>query len=587
MNIYRWLLGYVWQQKFFYLIGIASLIVTNLLTVKIPLYFKEAFDIIQTPDTADKHRLALVLATSAGFALLIVIFRTASRTFFFNPSRKIETQIKSDLYAHLNRLPANYFQKHQTGSIISKLNNDIVYIRLLCGFAFLQITNLALMFSLAPYNMWQISATLTYYCLIPLVLGLVTVRLGLHYIMKYMRQRSKDLQKISSFTIAALNGFDVIKGYQIEPWSKRVFSEHNAAILHSSLGLAYWRIFTTPVLMNLEDIMKIIIFSFAGLTLLSNPLTVGDLAAFLAYIAILTPPLASLGWLATMLRQSTVALNNLAEIFNEPQRKSVIKTRLNLDLTAEFNSSGLTVKNLSFRYPQASKKTLDQLSFVIKPQQTTGLLGKVGSGKTTLVNCLSKLLPVERGCIFIGAVDICDVSESQWREVLLTVDQNPFLFSGTVVNNILLFNEQFNHQAKEQNLPQLPEIITMADLKDEVASFPKQEEELIGEKGITLSGGQKQRIALARAFARRSGLLILDSVLSAVDYATETKLVDQIFKNHTASSLLMISHRTQAISKADNILLLDQGKIAAQGSHQALLQSSFEYRQVWEMQTNK
>ncbi|MBL0691840.1 MAG: ABC transporter ATP-binding protein [SAR324 cluster bacterium] len=577
---YFWYIKLAWQQKYYYFTGIILLAFTNFIVLKIPLYLKEAFDIIQSADKIDNNELTNVLSMVVLFSFLVVTARTFSRVLFFNPARRVESDIKNIIYKKLNRIKSEYYAEKPPGSILSILNNDIVYVRLLYGFGLLQSINLIFMFTLAPISMWAISPKLTLYCLIPLFVGVVVVRIGIYYVIHYTKKRSQDLQKISTFSISVLNGFDVIKSYQIEPWSKIKFNEHNAALLHSTIGIMRASLISRPILINLENVLKIIVFAVVGTSLLSSNFSVGDLAAFLSYITLLTPPIASIGWLSNLFKQGSVAIKNINSVYHQPQREQGLLKPTTDELAIEFDK-GITINNLMFKYPKADNMALCDISFKIMPGEIIGVLGKVGSGKTTLAYCLSKILPTNREMIKIGDLDMVDIDEDSVRNIVLAVSQDAFLFSATIKDNILLSADR----DKDNITPEeLAAVIDAAALREEIDQFPNKEMELVGEKGITLSGGQKQRVTIARAFFRKQKLLILDNVLSAVDYATENYLIEQIVSKKYADSLLIISHKINTLKKANRILVLDGGKITEQGTHDQLLEMGGIYADAYRLQ---
>ncbi|MBF0353472.1 MAG: ABC transporter ATP-binding protein [SAR324 cluster bacterium] len=570
---------YVSQHKLTYGVGIFSILATNWIAVSIPQYIQKSIDLIQTNLAGRQDELLRYLVIMLSLALGMVVVRTLSRVLFFNPGRAVEFAIKNDLFSHLTRLQKNYYDHTSTGAIISRVNNDITGIRLICGFGLLQLFNIISALSMTPWKMWLISPDLTLYCVIPVILVFSIVRFGMKFIIQNMNQYMDSLQKMSGFTVAALSGIDVIKSYGMNQWTVSRFQKDNQSLLDRSLIITWIRSFTMPILVNLDNFLKIVILALGGAMMIEEGLTIGQLTAFITYAGLLTMPLMGLGWVTTIFQQGFVGLNSIQTIFQEPVPFQECQPLPEAEAETLMNQ-GVVVKNLSFRYSDQEDWVLKNISFQIQPGQTVGILGKVSSGKTTLVHCLSRYLETSDGTIYFGKHDINHLTYEDIRKSIHTVPQEPFLFSDTVQENIL-----FPLRVRPENPDELlKRLLFECALDQEVQHFSNNVHTIVGEKGIMLSGGQKQRISLARALASPCELLILDNVLSAVDYETEHFLLDQIFTTRRAKSLLIVSHRCSALEKADHILVLDEGRIVDQGTHEDLVTRPGHYQETWNLQ---
>ncbi len=581
MNRLNLILFYLKQYKFTYLAGIIAIVLTNLIAVTIPEYLKQCIDLlVEGINQLENNQATIInsLLIMLGLAICGALTRSFSRVFFFNPGRSIEYQIKNDLFQKLTKLQRDYYDKNQTGAIISRIQNDITGIRLLCGFGMMQMFNIATALSLTPYKMWLLSPELTLYCVLPIIIVFILVRIGMHFIVAHTRNRMADLQDLSSFIVSSLSGIDVIKSYNLTIWCKDKFSKINESLLKESLSIAVVRSFLMPILSNLENILKILVLLFGGLAVIESNLTIGELTAFIAYTALLTHPIMGLGWLTTMFQQGMVGLASLETIFQQDIPRSTVPDLPSNNRKNLFNE-GLKVRNLSYKYPGQKEDVLHNISFEIEPNQTVGLLGQVGAGKTTLVNCLNRYLNVENAQIFLGSTDINTLSFFDLRSVIRTVSQDTFLFSDTIKNNI-----KFGLGEGAKKMTDLDRVVYESSLSEEVEKFPEKMDTIVGEKGIMLSGGQKQRISLARSMMRNCDLLILDNVLSAVDYETERFLLSQILKRKRTRSQLIVSHRVQALEKADFILVMEEGRLVDQGTHQELIERPGLYHQTWKLQ---
>jgi ATP-binding cassette subfamily B protein len=523
-----------------------------------------------------------------GLAVVMIIVRTLSRILFFNPGRAIECQIKNDMFQKLMALQKNYYDANPSGNIISRINNDITGVRMICGFALMQSFNITTALSMTPYKMWQLSPSLTLYCIIPIVIVFTAVRLGMRVLVRNMRARMESLQRLSGFTVSSLSAIDIIKSQTMREWGRGRFENENQDMLRRSMKIALTRSFVLPMLSNLEYFLKLLVLLVGGIMVIKADLTIGQLTAFIAYSALLTLPLMGLGWVSTMIQQGLVGLSSIQTVLQQKLPRTNIESLPQNELKSLFTEKGLAVNNLSYRYPMSKKDALQNICCQINPGQVIGLLGRIGSGKSTLVNGLNRYLDMGTGSIFIGKKDLAELSDNDIRSCIRTVTQEPFLFSDSVENNIR-FSEDLDNI---ENLEHFRNIIRAAALEDEVARFPNQENTMVGEKGIMLSGGQKQRISLARAMLKPCDLLILDNVLSAVDYETERYLLREIHKllltekdmPALAGSILIVSHRVTAMEKSDWILVLDEGQIVDQGVHKDLIQRPGYYQQMWELQ---
>jgi ATP-binding cassette subfamily B protein len=583
------LLGYYIKQHWLsYSFGIVAILATNWIAVSIPDYVRLSIDLLNNDLEARQDLLWEYMLIMLGLAVVMIFVRTLSRILFFNPGRAIECQIKNDMFHKLMALQKDYYEANPSGNIISRINNDITGVRMICGFGLMQSFNITSALSMTPFKMWQLSPSLTLYCIIPILLVFTAVRLGMRVLVRNMQARMESLQRLSGFTVSSLSAIDLIKSQTMRNWSKGRFENENQEMLRRSMKIAWTRSFVLPMLSNLEHFLKLLVLLFGGLMVIKAEFTIGQLTAFIAYSALLTFPLMGLGWVTTMIQQGLVGLASIQTVLQQKLPRSHLKSFPQTGLKSLFVENRLTVDNLSYRYPLSNKDALKNLSFNIKPGQVIGLLGRIGSGKSTLVNGLNRYLDMGKGAIFVGKQDLAELSDNDIRTCIRTVTQEPFLFSDTVENNIR-FSEAINESESPEHFRK---ILRSAAMEEEVGRFPEQEKTMVGEKGIMLSGGQKQRISLARAMLKPCSLLILDNVLSAVDYETERFLLQEIHKllkqengmTALAGSLLIVSHRVTSMEQADWILVLDEGKIVDQGVHTDLIQRPGYYQQMWELQ---
>ena len=581
---------YIRQHWLSYSIGILAVLATNWIAVSIPEYVLLSIDLLNDGLQARQDLLWEYLLIMLGLALIMIIVRTSSRMLFFNPGRAIECQIKNDMFKKLMALQKNYYEKNPSGNIISRINNDITGVRMICGFGLMQAFNIITALSMTPYKMWQLSPNLTLYCIIPIVLVFTVVRLGMRVLVENMRARMESLQRLSGFTVSSLSAIDLIKSKAMREWSTLRFEKENQDMLRRSKKIAWTRSFVMPMLSNLEHFLKILVLLIGGMMVIQEDFTIGQLTAFIAYSALLTFPLMGLGWVTTMFQQGLIGLTSIQTVLQQDLPRAKLLPLPEPKRKKLFAENGLRVKNLNYRYPDGNKDVLRKINFTIRPGQIIGVLGRIGSGKSTLVNALNRYLDISPGSIFLGEQDLASLSDNDLRTSVRTVTQEPFLFSDTVENNVTFADADYDSIDPEH----FREILRAAALETEVARFPKKEKTMVGEKGIMLSGGQKQRISLARAMLKPCDLLILDNVLSAVDYETERHLLREIYKllkpeNNKpaqAKSIMIVSHRVTSMGQADWILVLDEGQIVDQGLHVELIKRPGYYQQMWELQND-
>ncbi|MGV8136131.1 MAG: ABC transporter ATP-binding protein [Mangrovibacterium sp.] len=568
---FRFLLKYMHQFRWWYLGGIIFLWLTIWISVTIPEFIQRSIDLIgQGPAAAEKEFQKMVLYI-LGLSLVLILIRSLSRVLFFIPGRLIEKRLKGEMFKKLSSFGKDYYDENATGNIISRINNDISGVRMITGFGILQAGNIVFALSLTPYKMWELSPALTLYCIVPMAIVFIIVRIGMSVMVRNTRHRMDTLQELSGKTISFLSGSSVIKSYNIHQWAEERMQKENVSLFNYTLKIAWIRSFIIPLLANLEQILKIVVLFIGGLFVIQNKFTIGELTGYIAYTVLLTQPIMGLGWLLTVFQQGFVGIASLQTIM---ERKAEDEDRKPVSQTdrERLSREGITVNNLSYTYHNGERPALENISFQIRPGQVIGITGKVGSGKTTLINCLNGYLRPGRGQILFGEKDADDLNGSQIRAMVRTVSQDVFLFSDTIENNIAFGS------AKAPVKHSLQDVIYKSAFADELERFPSREKTMVGEKGIMLSGGQKQRISLARALYTPCDLLILDDVFSAVDTDTERFLIGQIFGSRQTKSLLVVSNRISVLEKTDFTIVLDHGRIVAAGTHEELLNRSDFYR---------
>jgi len=597
MTKFQFIRHYFLLNKYSYLFAVVCIFIVNWLLVEIPRYIQQAIDILNLDSVDPPNLLANNVQAVIALSLLMILVRILSRIYALNPGRITEMVLKNDLLYRLNRLPRNFHEQHPSGKLISIINNDLNGIRVFYSLGFLHVFNILFAFTLTPLWMWHISPKLTLYSIIPILIGFVFFRIGFRKLRQLQAERLNQLQALSEQLMNYLSGIDLIKNQQMGHWASQKIEDVNQQLFACTMQITRIQTFIMPVIDYANQLMKVLILGLGGYYVIQSELTIGEITAFLSYSVLLAVPLMSLGRIMTVYQMGMVSIESIQTVLNSSVPD---QDQINLEVLKKkkLRNKGLKVVNLSYSYPKIDdekniksdskrisepdvKLALDNISFTIEPGKKLGILGSIGSGKSTLVNCLNHHLDAAPGQIFWGDTDITLLSRQDLRSFIRTITQNAYLFSDTIERNVRFGS------GKESRAPsgsQVNKVLQISQLNNDILSFSNNDQTIVGEKGIMLSGGQKQRLSIARALLIPSDLIIMDNVLSAVDYETERKILKGVFSRINKKSLLIVSHRISALENMDEILVMEQGKIIARGTHGELFVSSSYYRETWELQ---
>lgn len=580
MNRLRFLLSLLVRHAASYALGVVAIGLTLWMSLAIPRFLQDAIDILESnPDPAGDAFLGKILWILF-FAVAIIFVRTASRLLFFTPGRKVEYQLKNDLLRHLTRLQRDYFLANPTGSIISRINNDINGVRMLMGFGLMGLVNSVGMLSLAPIYMYQISPRLTLYVALPIAVAFMLLQVAVRKLRAEQMKQMKAMQDLSDFTVESYNGIDVLKSFRGFVWAQGQFEAQSRSVRDSAIRMSNIRAFFLPLLTHIANGLKVMLVLVGGVMVINNELSIGGFMAYALYLAMLVPPLMGMTWMMFVIQRGVTALVSLEQVFNTLPGLPAVNPQARQALPSVLQE-GLEVRGLTHAYADdPHHPVLSDLSFQVRPGEIVGVFGGIGSGKSTLVNLINGYLSPPPGTVTLDGLDVNDLGQDLLREHVVTVTQEPFLFSESVRENIAF-------AAQEATDDEVALAARHAALDTDINLFPQGMETLVGEKGITLSGGQKQRISLARTLLKPCDLLVLDDVLSAVDHETERYLIERIYQFEHARSLLLISHRISALERASRILVLEAGRMVDQGTHEELIQREGDYRQAWLFQSEQ
>ena len=555
-----------------YALGVLFLLLTNGLSVLVPRLIQWAIDALETKQDASQLALALLLA---GVGVMVV--RTLSRTFIFNPGRTIEYTLKRDLFGHLLTLPKSFYERDMSaGEIINRGTNDSAAVRGLVGYGSLQLFNVAMTLSLTLSQMALIDVSLTLWCGIPLFFAALVLRWAVLQMFTLHRKIMAQTGVLSDRILESYAGVSLVQLFQATQGVNHLFDRENGTLLKLNERVQAIGVWVLPIVSVIGSVCVVLALYLGGGLINQGQLSLGELSAMIVYINLLVSSLTSLGWLTGAIQRGYISLGRIYEVLDTPIDRPLSTTSLPPCPDA---GRTLSVKGLTFQHPTSDQNHLNAVSFEVKSGEVVGIFGMTGSGKSTLLDVLSRTYEPPKGSVWMDGVDITTIHlDEYWREIGY-VQQTPYLFSQTIRENIALAEPSPQDEAIDLRLL---EAVKSAQLAQELESFPDGLETRVGERGVTLSGGQKQRTSLARAFYRdQVRLLMLDDVLSAVDHHTETKLIDAIYSHEPKSTTLIVSHRMSVLQEADRVLVLKDGQLIEQGTPDELLQSEGVYREAW------
>jgi ATP-binding cassette, subfamily B, multidrug efflux pump len=575
MKNLRTLKKYFLKYKNKLLWGFLFIVISNIGLVYIPILLKDAINDLQSYVSSEvllKYGLLIV-----GTSLLSGVFRFLIRQTIIVVSREIEYDMRQDFWAHIQKLPLRYFQNNSTGNVMAHATNDINAVRMFLGPAVMYSIDTSIRLFIVIGIMVSLDVPLTLMTLLPLpLLSILVYKVG-----KLIHERFTKIQeKFSELTAKAqenFSGIRVVKSYVREENEIKSFNKLSNDYLLLNMKMVRIQALIQPILFLITGLSIIIVIWVGGFKVINAEMNLGEITAFIIYLGILIWPMIAFGWVINIIQQGEASMKRLNKIYSEPYE---IDDSEITDYSMKDIKGGIEFRNVSFRYGDHLPYILDKVDLTIPEGSTVAIVGFTGSGKTTLVNLIPRLYDVTSGEIRIDGVDIRKIPLDVLRKRVGLVQQESFLFSDTIINNIA-------YGSGEINTARVEEISRIAAFDKDVETFPNGFETIIGERGITFSGGQKQRASLARALYINPRILILDDSFSAVDTNTEEEILKNLktfMKNRTS---IIISHRISTVKDADKIIVLAGGKIAEEGTHEKLVQlggiyADLHYKQLLE-----
>ena len=571
MKILLRLKPYLLKYKYLYILGFLATIVSNISGIIVPLIIRNAIDSlsknVQTIEIIKTSLLIVFISIIAGICLFL------TRRTIIVASRKIEYDLRNDFFAHLLKLDLKYFQNTSTGDLMAHATNDINAVRNFLGPAILYSSDTIVAFIMITAIMISINSYLTIISFIPLPFISIFVYLIASSVNKKFERVQSQYSLLTSKAQESLSGIRVIKSFVREQNEIKLFGNISKEYFNKNMKLVKVHSLMFPLMVLFIGISIVLVIWFGGRMVINDKLTLGNLTAFIIYLGWLIWPMIAFGWVANLVQQSAASMKRLAKILDtEPEVENS-----NNKLSVTELPGDILLKDVFFRYSKNSPDIIKGVNLNIKAGTSLAIIGRTGSGKTTLVNLINRLYDVTKGSIHIDGVNIKDLPIETIRQNIGYVTQETFLFSTTIKENIIYGINTYNEE-------DFKKAVDIAQIDKDVRSFPDSYDTIIGERGITLSGGQKQRVSIARAIMKKPKILILDDALSAVDTYTEEEILKRLrnfMKNRTC---ILISHRISTIKDADLIVVLENGKIVESGSHEELIEIGGIYYEMYQKQ---
>ena len=563
---------YFLENRFIIFSGVLCLTIVDFLQLFIPRVIKWAVDDLTAlqvdPNGLLRYALYIVI-----IAIMMALFRYVWRRCLIGTSRRVEEGLRNQLFGHIQTLSASYFDTAKTGELMAHATNDIQHVRMATGMGMVALTDAVVLGIAAIGFMAYINTTLTLFVLIPMPLIVFSTRFFTRKMHRLYQEVQASFAAMTEVVREDFAGIRIIKAYTREKDETARLERTSRDYVNRNLGLVRITGSFFPMMMLFSNVSLAIVLYLGGRQTISATISTGDFVAFISYLGILTWPMMAMGWVVNLIQRGTASLDRINRILEtQPKIDDHPDAR-----TPDTGGESIDFRDVSFSYDAMSPPVLDGITLTIKQGQILGIVGPPGSGKTTLLQLIPRIYDVSHGAILLGGIDIRHMKLSDLRSRISFVPQEPFLFAGTIRDNITFGNGEITDG-------ELTTAIDDAQLTETVASFPQGIETIVGEKGVILSGGQKQRIALARAIVQNKPIVILDDPVSQVDSETGSALIRSMKSLAGVRTIMIVSHRLSAVQFADTIIVLDGGHIVESGPNEHLMENDGYYAQTFRLQ---
>ena len=581
MKELKYLNKYFVKYKFHFLLGIIITIVAQIFSLFTPKLISKSFKAIEdfhknnlsseVIKTELIHNVFWIIATTLIAGVLTFLMRQT----LIVMSRHVEFDLKNEVFKHYEVLDQNFYKRNRTGDLMNRISEDVAKVRMYVGPAVMYTINTFIRFTVVIIYMYNVSPRLTLYTILPLpVLSFIIFRLS-----KEINKRStifqQYLSKVSSFTQEIFSGIRVVKAYALEKQYQNNLDELAQESKTKSMSLAGVQSLFGPLMIALIGVSNLIVIYFGGMMYIDGTIkSIGTIAEFILYVNMLTWPVASIGWVSSLVQEAEASQKRINEFLKiEPEIKNKAIEHTTIQGEIEFN-------NVSFTYEDTEITALKNISFKVKKGETLAILGKTGSGKSSILSLITRMYDIKEGTITIDGKKINKVNLGDLRNSIGIVPQDAFLFSDTIKNNIKFGKENATDEEVFNAAKQ-------AVVHDNIVNFNQQYETVLGERGITLSGGQKQRVSIARAIIKNPKILLFDDCLSAVDTETEEQILNNLLEISKDKTTIIVSHRVSSAKNADKIIIIDEGQIIQEGTHNQLVNQDGYYSELYAKQLSE
>jgi len=575
MKELQYLNKYFAKYKFHFLLGIIMTIASQIFSLYTPKLISKSFKAIEDfhknnigneiVKTELVHNILWILVTT----LIAGVLRFLMRQTLIVMSRHVEFDLKNEVFRQYENLSQNFYKQNRTGDLMNRISEDVGKVRQYVGPAVMYTINTFISFIVVIIYMYNVSPLLTLYTILPLpILAFIIYKLS-REINKRSTIFQQYLSKVSSFTQEIFSGIRVVKAYALEDQYQNNLVDLAKESKSKSMSLARVQSLFGPLMIALIGVSNLVVIYFGGLMYINGTIkSIGTIAEFIMYVNMLTWPVASIGWVSSLVQEAEASQKRINEFLKiEPEIKN--KAAENSIIKGE-----IEFKNVTYTYPDTEITALQNVSFKVKKGETLAILGKTGSGKSSILSLITRVYDINQGTITIDGEKIDEVNLYDLRNAIGIVPQDAFLFSDTIKNNIKFGKEDATDE----------EVFTAAKqavVHDNIINFSSQYETILGERGITLSGGQKQRVSIARAIIKDPEILLFDDCLSAVDTETEEQILNNLLQISKNKTTIIVSHRVSSAKNADKIIILEDGKIIQEGSHNQLVNQEGYYSELY------
>ena len=515
-----------------------------------------------------KEILLMNIVFIVGASLISGFFTFLMRQTIINVSRYIEFDIKNEIFSHYQSLDQVFYKKNRTGDLMNRISEDVSKVRMYYGPVLMYGTNAIILFIVIISYMFSVAPKLTIYSLIPLPILSIFIYKISDLINKKSTKVQESLSDLSSYSQESFSGISVLKSFNIQDLIFGKFDKYALESFKNNLSLAKIQAWFFPIILFLIGLSNLIVIYIGGKEFIDGNIEIGVIAEFIIYVNMLTWPVTLVGWVTSIVKQAEASQKRINEFLDS-------KTKLkNGDLTiSKKDSKSIVFKNVSFKYDQTGIEIFNSFDLKIEEGKTIGIVGKVGSGKTSILDLICRIYDPSSGDIFIGDKNLKSLKLSELRKIISYVPQNNFLFSESIQRNI-----QFGNPKSTKD--QVQKAAVLSEIDSEILKFEKGYETILGERGVTLSGGQVQRLSIARSFIKDSDIYLFDDCFSSLDSDTEDRIITNLKNNFNNKTLLIVSHRVSCVRHADKIIVLENGKIVQKGTHNELISKEGFYKEL-------